>query len=61
MTRFEDARRFALDYADALIDRIKSRELNASAFEGLMRSYLEQPAYDATFRAELLRLCMERL
>ncbi|WP_069883339.1 hypothetical protein [Bosea sp. BIWAKO-01] len=35
------------DYADGIIARIKSGKVNASAFEGLILSFLDQAAYRA--------------
>jgi hypothetical protein len=61
MSRFDECRLHALEHADVLIDRIKLGQMNASAFEGVMRSYLHQPGYDETFRKRLLDLCMTRL
>ena len=59
--RFDECRAHVLGHADYLIDRIKAGELNASAFEGLMRAHVLQPAYDPTFRGKLMDLAMERI
>lgn len=56
---FEQCRYDALKHADVLIRRIRAGEINASAFEGLMDSFLSQTAYRA-YRDRLLDLAMTR-
>lgn len=61
MSRFDQCRARVLAYTDELIEAIKVGRLNASAFDGLIRSYVYQPAYDAVFRAKLVGLALTRL
>lgn len=48
-------------YADALIGSIKAERMNASSFEGLIRSYLEAPAFYPEWREPLLNLAQDQL
>jgi hypothetical protein len=59
--RFTQCKEAVLAYADYLIERIKAGKMNASAFEGLVSSYIEQPGYDATFRDRLLNCALTRM
>lgn len=61
MGRFDECKRRAFARADELIAAIRKGSMNASAFEGVMQSYLEQPGYDETTRAVLLSMCVRRL
>lgn len=46
-------------YADELWAAVRAGRMNASAVEGVMRSFLEQPAY-SDYRVGLLRLALKR-
>jgi len=59
--RFRQCRAQILSYADHLVNEIKGGRLNEAAFEGLIRARLDAPAYDVTFRGQLLALATERL
>lgn len=59
--RFGQCKAHALSRADDLIISIKTGKMNVSAFEGIMRSYLDQPGFDRCWRPALLRLCLTRL
>jgi hypothetical protein len=52
MTRYEECRLHLQNYLDWLR---KSPTLNPSAIETLVRAHVEQPAYDVTFRDQLVR------
>jgi hypothetical protein len=52
MTRYEDCRRHLQAYLDGLR---ASPKLNPSSIETLVRAHVEQPAYDQTFREQLVR------
>lgn len=52
MTRYEECLRRVQAYRDGL--RVAPR-LNPAAVEGLLRSYVDQPAYDVSFRDQLVR------
>jgi hypothetical protein len=60
MTRYEECKGHALAHADHLVEQIKAGQLRASAFEGAMRAFLQQPGYDVTFRGKLLSVCLTR-
>lgn len=51
MTRYELCLQHVKQYADDLC----ARNVNAATFERLIESYVDQPAYDVTFRAQLIR------
>ena len=59
--RFQQCKEIVLAYADYLIDRIKAESLNASAFEGLVITYLAQPGFDVAFRERLLNCALTRM
>ena len=59
--RFRQCRAQILSYADHLVNEIKGGRLNEAAFEGLVRSKLNAPSYDVTFRDRLLALAIKRL
>ena len=59
--RFTQCKDAVLAYADYIIEQIKVDRLNASAFEGLVSSYIEQPGYDVTFRDRLLNCALTRM
>ena len=59
--RFRQCRASILSYADHLVSEVKDGRLNEAAFEGLITSKLDAPAYDVTFRDRLLALAMQRL
>ena len=48
MTRYEECLQHVMEY-------VRSLRCNPSAVEGLVRSFVEQPAYDVTFREQLVR------
>lgn len=48
-------------HAEALYARVRSGEINGSAVYGLMRGFLEAPAYYPEWRGELLRLSVKDL
>lgn len=50
MTRYEEC----LQHVKAYISDLRASKTNPNAYEGLVRSFVEQPAYDATFRAKLV-------
>lgn len=52
MTRYEECLIHVRAYAEGL--RANPR-LNPTAIEGLVRSYVGQPAFDETFREQLIR------
>jgi hypothetical protein len=56
---FERCKAHALGHADVLIGRIRMGQINASAFEGLMESFLDLPTY-RDYRAKLLALAKTR-
>jgi hypothetical protein len=51
MTRYEEC----LRRVRAHVERLRSSGTNPSAIEGLVRSYVEQPGYDITFRERLVQ------
>lgn len=51
MTRYEEC----LRHVKARVDELRSSTVNPSAIEGLIRSYVEQPAFDVTFRDQLVK------
>ena len=57
---FQRCRDRALGHADVLIGRIRLGQINASAFEGLMDSFLNQAAFRG-YRQKLLDLALTRL
>lgn len=52
MTRYEECRQHLQAYLD---DLRAAPGLNPSAIENLVRAHVEQPAYDVTFREQLVR------
>lgn len=51
MTRYEDC----LHAVKGYVRNLRETRTNESAIEGLVRSYVDQPAYDITFRESLVR------
>ena len=51
MTRYEECLAHVMAYATYL----RLSDVNPSAIEGLIRSYVDQPAYDYIFREKLIR------
>jgi hypothetical protein len=51
MTRYEEC----LRRVRAHVERLRSSSTNPSAIEGIVRSYVEQPGYDITFRERLVQ------
>lgn len=60
ISHFNQCKARAAEHADVLAERIRAGLLNASAFESLMRIFLEQPAY-RDYRRELLDIALTRL
>jgi hypothetical protein len=60
MSHWEQCRARVLAHADVLWSRVAARKLNASAVDGLLWSYLNQPAYYAEWQIELHHQAMER-
>lgn len=60
MSHMEKCRVHAFSHADTLIMAINEKRMNASAFEGLMESYLSLPAFSSC-RETLLTECLARL
>lgn len=52
MTRYEECLGYVRRHVAQL--REAPRNLNPSAIEGLVRSYVQQPGFDATFRERLI-------
>lgn len=61
MTHFDQSKAAALDYADALADRITAGKLNASAISSLLRSYVDSAAFYPQWREELFACAYERI
>ena len=61
MSHFEKCCASMINQADMLIERIKNQKLNVGAFEGLMSSFLDRPAYYPEWRDPLLTMALERL
>lgn len=55
MTRYEEC----LGRVRRYVDELRRNRVNESAIEGLVTSYVEQPAYDVTFRSRLVRDALE--
>jgi len=49
----------AFAHCDVLIEAIKSKKMSEGRFDGIMDSYLTQPAY-IDRRRELFEMCMQR-
>lgn len=47
--------------ADSLASAIRRGTMNASAWEGVMASFIDQPAYPREWRADLLAVSRERI
>lgn len=60
MSHYDRCRALVLGHADELIEAIKAGRLNAAAFEGLMCSYLDHPAFWPDWREQLLALALQR-
>ncbi len=51
MTRYEECLRRVREYVRGL----RAAKTNETAIEGLVRSFVSQPAYDVMFREDLIR------
>lgn len=58
MTRFDECLQYALERADWLIEQIHLGQIQASAFESAIQSYLQKQGYGKAVRQRLLDLCM---
>lgn len=56
MTHEEVCRERVAIYATDLAERIRAGKLNASAFEGLIWSYIDQPSFSGINKRELMTL-----
>lgn len=50
-----------INRADSLADAIRKGTMNASAWEGVMESFIDQPAYPREWHADLLDVARERI
>lgn len=61
MSYFNQCKRSVLNFADGLADAVRAGRMHASAVEGRIESFLDQPAYYPEWRQVLFNLAMERI
>lgn len=59
MDHLLQCRERAIEHANALRERVNAGKLNAGAVEGLMVTYLDQPAFEPEQRADLLQRALQ--